>query len=78
MRQPLKTNASENRHEKSISKEMLLTVAYDKNKSTSNALDYNSPVSNGNESIHGKNLLTNASYKKKKKIKRAPITRRNK
>ena len=35
-------NTSENRHDKILSEEMLLTIAYVKNESTWNALDYNS------------------------------------
>ena len=45
----LSTNTSENLPDKSFSEEMLLTVAYVKNESTSNTLDYNTSNSKGNK-----------------------------
>ena len=47
------TDASGNRPDKSIDEEMLLTVAYVKNESTSHAFDYNTSNSKGNECILG-------------------------
>ena len=52
----LNSNTSENQQDKKLSEEMLLTVAYIKNDSVSNALDYNTSGSKGNEVICGQNL----------------------
>ena len=59
-------NTSENRHDESLSEEMLLTSAYVKTKSTSNALDYNSSDSNRNESIHGEHFIDKRVIKTEK------------
>ena len=53
----MNTNTSENRHDKSLSEEMLLTVAYVKNESTSSALDYYNLNSKGNKEVHGQHLM---------------------
>ena len=52
----LNSNTSENQHDKKLSEEMLLSVAYVKNENVSNALDYNTSDSKGNEVIYGQNL----------------------
>ena len=52
----LNINTSENRHDKKLCEEMLLTVAYVKNENVSNSLDYNTSDSKGNEVIYGQNL----------------------
>ena len=56
IRNTLNINTSENQHDKKLSEEMLLTVAYVKNESVSEALDYKSSDSKGNEVIYGQNL----------------------
>ena len=53
----LNTNTSEHRHDKSLSEEMLLTVAYVKNESTSSALDYYNSNSIGSKEIHGQHSI---------------------
>ena len=52
-----KTNTSDNRPDKSLSEGMLLTVAYVKNESTSNAQDFYDMNSEGNKEIHGEHLM---------------------
>ena len=52
----LNSNTSENQQDKKLSEEMLLTIAYVKNDSVSNALDYNTSDSKGNEVICGQSL----------------------
>ena len=52
----LHSDSSDNRPVKILSDEMLLTVAYVKNGSTSHAFDYNTSNSNENECIHEQQL----------------------
>ena len=47
------TDSSDNRSDKSLVEEMLLTVAYVRNERTSHALDYNTSNCERNEDIHG-------------------------
>ena len=49
-------NTSDNRPDKCLHKNMFLTVAYVKNESTLNALDYNTSNSKENKDIHGPQL----------------------
>ena len=48
----LSINTSDNLPDKDLGEEMLLTVAYVKNKSTSNALDYHTSNSKGNKCMN--------------------------
>ena len=52
----LNTNRSEKQSDKSLSEEMLLTVAYLKNESTSNALNYTHSHIKGNKDIYRRQL----------------------
>ena len=52
----LNTDTSDNRPDKSLSDEMLLTVAYVKNERTSHAIAFNTSNSKGNECIDGQQL----------------------
>ena len=60
-------NTSENQYDKKLREEMLLTVAYVKNESASNASDYNTSDSTGNEVINGQNLTDINVIKNEKK-----------
>ena len=52
----LDVNTSDNWPDKSLSEEMLLTVAYVKNESTTNGLNLRTSNSEGNEGSHGQQL----------------------
>ena len=56
IRDTINTDTSDNRPDKSLDEEMLLTVAYVKNESTPHAFDYNTSNSKENECIHGQQL----------------------
>ena len=53
----LNTNTSDFRPDKSLSEGVLLNVAYVKNESTSNALDYYNLTSKGNKEGHGQHIM---------------------
>ena len=57
----LNISTSGNQHDKILNEEMLFTVAYVKNESTSNALGYNSSDSIENEGVYGHHLINNTS-----------------
>ena len=59
-------NTSEIRPDESVINEIVLTVAYVKNESTSNALDYNTSNSKGNKCIHGQQLTEINVFKTEK------------
>ena len=60
-------NTSDNRPDKNHSEEMLLTVAYVKNESMSNTLDFNSSNCKGNKGIHEKHEVDMSAIKPEKK-----------
>ena len=62
----LNTDTSDNRHDRSLSDEMSLTIAYVKNERTSNAFDCESSASKGNEFIRGQQLTDINVIKKEK------------
>ena len=63
----LDINTSENQPDKNLSNEILMTVAYVKNESTSNTLSYDALNSKANEDCHERNVIEISVMKTEKK-----------